>query len=82
MDKLLRRIYEEILYYEKEGIEADRRINQELAGLSEKYADRLTKEDFEELKSLLCQISLMAQEEGFLLAIKYMCKLFKLLDMD
>lgn len=82
MDKLLRKIFEEILYYEKEGIEADRRINQEFAGRTEEYADRLTKEDYEKLKSLLCHISLMAQEEGFLLGMKYMWKLFKLLDMD
>ncbi len=82
MDKILKRIYEEVIYYEQEAVEADSRINKEIIGISSKYADKLTKPESEELRSLLYRISLTAQEKGFLLGMRYMWRLFKLLEKD
>ncbi len=82
MDKLFKKIYEEIIYYEKETVEADRRISDEIDGLCVSLAEKLTKEETGKLKGFLCRVSLTAQEEGFLLGMKYMWKLSKFLDTD
>lgn len=82
MNQLLKKIYEEILYYEKETVEADRRINREFAGISASYVKKMNVTEKEELESLLQQVSLAAQEEGFLLGMKYMWRLIRLLDRD
>ena len=75
MEELLKKIYKEIIYYEKDTLEMDKRISEALDKITEPYINNISDEEIAMLKSLLYQAALLAQTEGFYLGMRYMLKL-------
>lgn len=74
MNELLRKIFDTIICYERQSVEAGQNIEKEIEILIQPYQGRLTDDTQEELKNLLYGISSAAEREGFLLGIKYILK--------
>lgn len=80
MNELLKKIYESVIYYEKDTVEMGSRVEVEIHKLIKQYPEQLTDKDIEQIKNLLYQTALTAEQEGFQLGIKYTLKmLFDLL---
>lgn len=80
MNELLKKIYESVITYEKDTVEMGRRVDVEINKLIKPYAEQLTDKEMEQIKTLLYQTALTAEQEGFQLGIKYTLKiLFNLL---
>ncbi len=77
MNKILQKIYDDIICYEKDCMEMDKKISEEMNRLIKHY--ELPKTDLEELKSLLYEISRISQREGFFLGIRYAFRIFSAL---
>lgn len=75
MNELLKKIYEEVIYYEKDMFEAEKQIDTQINQLIEPYTNELTENDMELIKTLMYQTSLIAEQKGFLLGMKYMLKM-------
>lgn len=80
MNELLKKIYESVITYEKDTVEMGSRVEIEINKLIKPYTGQLTDEEIEQIKALLYQTALTAEQEGFQLGIKYTLKmLFDLL---
>lgn len=80
MNELLKKIYESVITYEKDTVEMGSRVEIEINKLIKPYTGQLTDEEIEQIKTLLYQTALTAEQEGFQLGIKYTLKmLFDLL---
>lgn len=79
MNKFFKRIYDDIICYEKDFIEMDKKINREIDNLIERYGLQPNEPDLEELKSLLYEITRISQREGFFLGMQYALRGFFLL---
>lgn len=75
MNELLKKIYESVITYEKDTVEMGSRVEIEINKLIKPYAEQLTDKEMEQLKNLLYQTALTAEQEGFQLGIKYTLKL-------
>lgn len=75
MNELLKKIYESVITYEKDTVEMGSRVDVEINKLIKPYAEQLTDKEMEQLKNLLYQTALTAEQEGFQLGIKYTLKL-------
>ena len=84
MKELIKKIYETIIYYEKDAIKMDARINTEIEKLLASYIKDYPETNMNEIKELLYQATLIAQNEGFHLGMRYILKLgiFLLLEKD
>lgn len=83
MNDLLKKVYEKVVYYEQEHIEAGKRIDKEAADLLEKtYGGRLAESEIEELKNLVYASNFNAQYEGFMLGVKITAKALLSLILD
>lgn len=78
MNKFFEKIYDDIIYYEKDFIEVDKKINREIDNLVECYGLQQTETNLEELKSLLYEITRISQREGFFLGTRYALRGFVL----
>lgn len=76
MDKLLKKIFDEIVSYEKDFIKMDAIINREIEKHAAVYQTKMNREDIEELKNLLYEISRISEREGFFLGIRYAIRIF------
>lgn len=76
MDKLLKKIFDEIVSYEKDFIKMDAIINREIEKHTAVYQTKMNREDIEELKNLLYEISSISEREGFFLGIRYAIRIF------
>lgn len=76
MDKLLKKIFDEIVSYEKDFIKMDAIINREIEKHTAVYQTKMNREDIEELKNLLYEISRISEREGFFLGIRYAIRIF------
>lgn len=76
MNKLLKRIFDEIISYEKDFIKMDAIINREIEKHTAVYQTKMNREDIEELKNLLYEISRISEREGFFLGIRYAIRIF------
>ncbi len=80
MNELLKKIYDNIIRYEKDAVEMDWRIEEEIKHLIQPYQNKLTADKLETLKDLLYGAALPAEREGFMLGVQYTLKiLFTLL---
>lgn len=79
MDELLKKIYEEVLCYEQDILEAGQKKDIEINQLVEVYKEQLDEKTLEIVKTLMYQISLSSEQTGFWLGVKYAIKFF--LDM-
>ena len=78
MNQFFEKIYDDIIYYEKDFIEVDKKINREIDNLVECYGLQQTETNLEELKSLLYEITRISQREGFFLGMRYALRGFVL----
>lgn len=76
MEELLKKIYENIIYYEKDVVKMDKHINAEIDKLIESYRKELSKADIQTVKEVIHQATFSAQREGFRLGMRYMLKLW------
>jgi len=74
MKNLMERIFDEILYYEEDCSKTTQKIEKHIDELTAPYKDNLSQQDTEKLKDLLYSASKAAQQEGFILGMKYLAK--------
>ena len=74
MNEILRKIYDNIICYEKETVEAGWRIDCEIKKLAHPYREKLGEDQMDGLESLLSQISLISQREGFEIGVRFAVK--------
>lgn len=82
MNNILRKIYQNILAYEKDVHKTEDRITEEIEKIIEPLKEKLNATELEELKNLMYQTSLTAEQEGFQLGMRYLLKLFLTLLAD
>lgn len=75
MNDSLRKIYDTIICYEDETIEAGKRLDDEVKNVIMPYEKKLNINELEELKALLYGISNYSEREGFILGVKWAVKL-------
>lgn len=75
MNELLKKIYESVITYEKDTVEMGSRVDVEINKLIKPYAEQFTDKEMEQIKTLLYQTALTAEQEGFQLGIKYTLKM-------
>ena len=75
MEELLSKIYERIVFYEKDcislGTEFDRKLAKKLAALKGSISD----DEMEKLRELLYWVALLEEKDGFRLAVRFTLKL-------
>lgn len=76
MDELLGKIYKEIIYFEEDTVQIEKKIVEEVGGLLESYQTVLDTEQREELQSLLYEAVHIAEAESFWLGVRYALKVF------
>lgn len=76
MDKLLKKIFDDIISYEKDFIKMDAIVNREIEKHTAEYQEKMNIEETEELKNLLYEITKISEREGFFLGIRYAVRIF------
>ncbi|MDE6904858.1 MAG: hypothetical protein K2P76_08000 [Lachnospiraceae bacterium] len=76
MAKLLEKIFDEIITYEKDFIIMDAGIGREIEKRIRVYQKAMNEEEIEELKNLLYEMTKISEREGFFLGIKYAFRIF------
>lgn len=80
MNELLKKIYKEVIYHEKDTQKIEKILEMKIAELLHPYAEQFTKEQTEIILSLMYAIQLKAMQEGFQHGAKYtLSTLFALL---
>lgn len=74
MSRLFEKIYNEVLYYEKDVTAMNKAMEQKNQELSLKYKNRLDEKEREELVDILDDIALSAGKEGFYMGFSYAFK--------
>ena len=74
MNELIKKIYMEIICYEDNVLKTGKQLDNEVAILLKPYEDELDEKNMEIVKALMYQAILVAEQEGFLLGIKYVVK--------
>lgn len=82
MRKLLKKIYNNVLVYERNVINMNKDVEKEINILVEPYATKLSDDEMEELKNLLSVIALTAEQTGFEMGIRFTIKSMISLIMD
>lgn len=75
MHEMLGKIYDNIICYEKEAVEAGWRIDAEIKKLAHPYEEKLSEDEMDGLESLLSQISFVSKREGFEIGVKFAFKI-------
>ena len=74
MEELLSKIYERIVFYEKDcislGTEFDRKLAKKLAALKGSISD----DEMERLRELICWGALLEEKNGFRLGVRFTLK--------
>lgn len=76
MDKFLKKIFDDIISYEKDFIKMDAIVNREIEKHTAEYQEKMNREEMEELKNLLYEITKISEREGFFLGIRYAVRVF------
>lgn len=76
MNETLKKIYDDIVCYQKETVEAGWRIDREIKDLIHPYEEKLDTEQLDELKSIMSQTAYIAEREGFEIGVRFALKLF------
>ena len=75
MEELLSKIYERIVFYEKDcislGTEFDRKLAKKLASMEGSISD----DEMEKLRELLYWVALLEEKDGFRLGVRFTLKL-------
>ena len=75
MTELLLKIYENVIRHEKEAINMEKRITEEVDRVVKPYEGKLNIEELEAMQDIIFDIALTAEQEGFQLGVKYFAKL-------
>lgn len=71
MNDLLKKIYNNVLVYEKDTILLNTEIDNEINMLIKPYADTLNTDEIEQYKNILSSIALTAEQTGFELGVRF-----------
>lgn len=75
MNEILQKIYDNIVCYEREAVEAGWRIDGEIKNLIHPYEEKMDAEELDELKSIMSQMALTAEHEGFQIGVAFAIRL-------
>ena len=75
MSELLKRIYENVIRYEKESISMEKRITKAVDAICKPYKGKLSADELEELQDIMFEIALSGEQEGFQLGVMCFTKL-------
>lgn len=74
MDEMLNKIYRKIVIYERETVQANRIIDDEVLLLLDEYKQQLQDVDQEILKELVYSVLPIAEQTGFRLGVRFALK--------
>lgn len=75
MEDLLKKIFDQVLMNEKETVKCNKVVDDKVEKVAESYKDKLSEEDLEKLKDDLFSVSLLAEQTGFELGVKFLFQL-------
>lgn len=75
MNELLKKIYLDILMYEKDTVETNRQVEEELLSLTKPYQKRFTEREMEELEDTLASMAQTAELAGFENGVRFTLQL-------
>lgn len=75
MNDLLLKIYENVIRFEKEAIQMEERVTEEVIQLSEPFKDKLSIDELETLQDAMFSVALTSQQQGFQAGAKFFAKL-------
>lgn len=75
MNKLLKKLFDNVINNEKETIEVNKQIDNRIHTILDQYKEELTEEELEKFSSHLYYVALVAEQEGFQLGMKYLFKI-------
>ena len=75
MEELIKKIYVEIISYEKDVLRTGAELDQEVVNLIKPYQEELDEKSLEIVKTLMYQAILVAEQTGFWHGTKYAVKL-------
>lgn len=75
MNELLKKIYENVICYEKDALQMGERMDTVVNDLIEPYTEHFKEQDIETVKELMYAICLKSEQEGFQLGIQYTLKM-------
>ena len=75
MNELLKRIFTEVISREDDSFATDKYIDSKIQEIVDTYAENLNDDELEELRGLLYQVALIAEQEAFVLGMKYLLKI-------
>ena len=72
MEKLLSKIYDKVVVYEKDSIELNKEYEQIMAEILEPLKERMTDFELEDIKERMYDISYQTERYGFMLGVRFM----------
>lgn len=75
MNDLLKKIYNDVLVYERDVIKTNRQADEEINQFAEQYKKRLSDEELDKLNDLLSMAVLTAEQAGFENGVRFAVKL-------
>lgn len=75
MDDLLSKIYKDILIYDKDTVQLNKAMNEEVLSLLVEYKEQLTNIEQDTAKEILYAVVPIAEQTGFKIGMKFAWKL-------
>ena len=75
MDDLLNKIYKDILVYDKDTIQLNKAMNEEVLSLLDEYKEQLTNVEQDTAKEILYAVVPIAEQTGFKVGMRFAWKL-------
>ena len=75
MDNILSKIYKEILVYDKDTVQLNKAMNEEVLSLLVEYKEQLTNIEQDTAKEILYAVVPIAEQTGFKIGMRFAWKL-------
>lgn len=75
MNRLLKKIYDEVLVYEKDIVAANKAVDENVYDLIKSYSETLSDSEYNELKELLFSAVSTAEQAGFENGVRFTFKM-------
>lgn len=75
MNDLLKKIYNDVLVYERDVVKINKKVDEEINRLVEPYTKQLSDDEMEKLKEMLSIVGLTAEQVGFENGVRFALKL-------
>lgn len=82
MNELLKKIYNDVLIYEKEISQKNKKVDAEIKQLIKTYDNQFNNKEMESIYDLMANITLTAEQAGFENGMKFMIKTLYFLMKD